>query len=723
MITGSRIHHFLTALYSCRNCFLLIFCLMPVRFHAQTGKKINYGKEEYAVLKLMETYHYHPLPVDEMMSDRIYKLFLRELDPEALYFTNTELNELFLWHGKLNDEISNCSVSFIEMATALYRKSLYRTDSMASLILGRPMDFSKKDTLFYRQIDSAVYSKNTADLEKRWTKYLKYSVLSGLFTAADEKEDPYLKDKKTLTEQEPAVRAKVQKRIHERVNRILESPEGFENLVGSCFLNSIATAYDPHSQFFSPAGQANFESLISTQVNSFGLRLKQNTNGEYAIEQLEPGGSAWKSNQIHSGDIIVKVKVEGKPVVELSGVSSGAMDDLFQSITTEETEFVLRSENGQIKSVKLVKTKMRSDENAVKGFILKGEKPFGYISLPSYYTETGSLNPLGCANDVAKEIFKLQEEHIQGLILDLRSNGGGSVYEAIALAGLFIDEGPLCIYKTRNGKPLLIKDMNRGTAYSGPLVVMVNGESASASELFAGIMKDYNRAIIVGSSTFGKATGQTVLPMDSICKYEELFSMKSRAVKAEREQFGYVKVTVEKFYNLQNGTHQIRGIQPHIKLPEFLNLSAYKEASLSYALSQDSVIKKVVFHPLPLFPVAELEALSKNRIQTNKVFIRLNLLNDSLRLLLKSEQSIILQPDIFRKSEKKSAQLLSSMYALVADSTGRFEVRNNHYEEGLLKMDAQSREINDALLKTLREDMFIEETGHILIDLIKASKE
>jgi carboxyl-terminal processing protease len=722
MINIFNTRYFLTAQRQIGISVFLLLFLTSAFAKAQDIRKINYGKEEFAVFKMMENYHYKPGLMDMELSDRIYKLFIRHLDPDALYFTNVELNELFVWHSKLNDEIANCSVNFMDAATTLYKKSLHRTDSLTALILAKPMTFSKADTLFYRQSDTAVYSKDPAALEKRWNRYLKYSVLSALFTAADGKEGPDLKSKKTLDEQEPAMRAKVQKRIHERIKRILESPEGFENLVGSYFLNAIANAYDPHSEFFSPAGQANFESMISTEVNSFGLRLKQNSNGEYVIERLEPGGSAWKSNQLHAGDVIVKVRVGGKPEVELAAVSTGAVDDLFQSITTEETEFVLRSENGQVKSVKLVKTKMRSDENAVKGYILKGDKPFGYIALPSYYTETGSLNPLGCANDVAKEIFKLQEEHIQGLILDLRSSGGGSVYEAIALAGLFIDEGPLCIYKVRNGKPMLMKDMNRGTAYSGPLVVMVNGESASASELFVGIMKDYNRAMIVGSTTFGKATGQTVVPIDSICRYEELFSSKSRATKAEREQFGYVKVTVEKFYNLQNSTHQIKGVLPDIVLPEFLNLNAYKESSLPYALPNDSVVKKVVFHPLSALPVPELASLSKERLKTNKLFIRLAQLNDSLRIILKSDSFVILQPERFRKSEKKSAQLLAGLNALVTDSIGRFLVRNNQYEEGLLKMDAQSREINDATLKTLREDIFIEETGYILMDLIQREK-
>ena len=518
------------------------------------------------------------------------------------------------------------------------------------------------------------------------------------------------------------MRAKVLKRIHDRIKRILDTPEGFENLVANHFLNAMVTAYDPHSEFFSPAGQANFEALISTEVSAFGFRIKQNANSEFTIEHLEPGGSAWKSNQLHTGDVILKMKVGSKPIVELANISKGALDDLFRSITIEETEFVLRSENGLVKTVKLVKTKMRSDENAVKGYILSGEKPFGYIALPSYYTETGAINPLGCANDVAKEIFKLQEEHIQGLILDLRSNGGGSVYEAIALAGLFIDEGPLCMYKMHTGKPLLIKDMNRGTAYSGPLVVMVNGESASASELFVGIMKDYNRAIIVGNPTFGKATGQTVIPMDSICKYEELFSSKSRAVKSEREQFGYVKVTIEKFYNLQNSTHQMAGVKPDIVFPELLNLNPYKESTLPYALSKDSVVRKVIFHPLPPLPVTELAAQSKERMNKGKMFIRLNQINDSLSLLMKEESVLVLQPDPIRKSEKKSVQLQTSENKLVIDSVSAFRVKNNLYETSLLKMDEQSREINDAVLKSLREDIFIDETGHILIDLIKANK-
>ncbi|HXC06636.1 MAG TPA: S41 family peptidase, partial [Bacteroidia bacterium] len=491
---------------------------------------------------------YSPVPFDAQLSDRIYKLFIRELDPEATYFTEADLAELYPWHAKLDAEIENCSTEFLHKATLLYRKCLLRTDSMLAELLSHSPDYNVKDTFYYSKGEEADFVRNPAELRKRWSRYVKYSELYARF-ATDEKGKPAEADTKKQAEAEPRSRERIQKRLHLRIRRILDAPKGFENKVATDYLNSIATAYDPHSAFFSPAGAADFLSMISTQVSSFGFNLGKNDAGECVIERLAPGGSAWKSNQLHAGDVILKITVKGRPTVEPVNLSDGELNDVFRSITTEETDFELRTEQGQTKTITLVKTTMKSEENAVKGYLLHESAPIGYIALPSYYTETGSANPLGCANDVAREIIKLQEEHMEGLILDLRSNGGGALYEAIALAGLFIDEGPLCIFKLKSGKPVLIKDMNRGTAYNGPLIVLINGESASATELFAGMMKDYHRAVLVGSSSFGKATGQIIIPMDSIVQYADLFTAQSRPDKKEREQFGSVKVTMEKFYN------------------------------------------------------------------------------------------------------------------------------------------------------------------------------
>ncbi|MFI5151302.1 MAG: carboxy terminal-processing peptidase [Bacteroidia bacterium] len=700
--------------------FLVVFCFFCARIQGQVPDKINYGKESFAVVKMMEKFHYAPPPLNAQLSERIYKEFIRSLDPGAIYFTQTDLAELQPWQYRLDAEISNCSTTFLDKAAVLYRHCVLRTDSMVSLLLGKAPDFTARDTFYYSQDLEEVFVSNTAALKKKWISYIKYSELYAMY--GEEKESNGKSDVHKEVTEEPARREKIKKRLHLRTRRILEAPKGFENKVAADYLNAIALAYDPHSAFFSPAGEADFLAMISTEVSSFGFSLKKNDDGECVVARLKPGGSAWKSNQLHAGDVILKIKVKDRPAVEPGTLSEGELSDLFISITKEETEFGIRTENGQTKTVTLVKTKMKSEENAVTGYLLNTSKPVGYIALPSYYTETGSANPLGCANDVAREIIKLQEEHMEGLILDLRSNGGGALYEAIALAGLFIDEGPLCIFKMKTGKPILIKDMNRGTAYNGPLVVLINGESASATELFAGMMKDYNRALLVGSSTFGKASGQIILPMDSVLNDAGLFPPNARADKKESAQFGSVKVTMEKFYNLHNGTHQRDGVQPDITLPEPFSFRYYKESSMDYALPKDSIVKKIVYNPLQPLPVSFLAGESKARMGKNNGFARMKAIDDSLQVSLKKKGYILLQPEAFRKEELKTIRLALELNKLSTDSASAFKVWNNKYQNRILAMDEENRVINGEVLKTIREDLLIEESCYILLDLMKGDK-
>jgi carboxyl-terminal processing protease len=388
----------------------------------------------------------------------------------------------------------------------------------------------------------------------------------------------------------------------------------------------------------------------------------------------------------------------------------------------KELEFTVRKANGEVRSVRLFKVKIRSDENAVKGYILKGAKKIGYISLPSFYTDWGTNTPLGCANDVAREIVKLEQEHIEGLVLDLRFNGGGSVREAIDLAGIFIDEGPLSIYRSRNQKPLLLKDMNRGTAYDGPLVVLVNGLSASASELFAGIIQNYNRGMIVGSPTYGKATGQEILPLDTIFSFTDLFASRQQASRSERKNFGFVKVTVEQFYNLHNGTHQKTGIQPDLKLPEPFYFGQYREALLPYALPADSVKKTVYYNPLPALPLSKLVANSQLRLAQNPNFKRFGRVNDSLIDLRKKGKPLLLKPDYFRKEEKSGYQLIEALGKCISDSSTVFVARNNEYEQKLIDIDTYNKDINEVVLKNIQQDLYLDETYRILLDYLMNRK-
>jgi carboxyl-terminal processing protease len=502
---------------------LLVFVCGKTDFVFAQSRSSLHAQKAYMLVKTLEKYHYRPASFNDRLSEKLFDDFIENLDPNALYFTEDEIVALSPWNKKLDDEVLSKSTVFLEEITELYRRKLQEADTLLGIILSKPIDFNIKDTLFFdKKQSSSRYAKDEKKLKLRWLKWLKYELLIALYAPSGDDDQRFSKDANTLMLKEPGERAVLKVRNKRNISRILEASEGFEENVFSVFLNTLTNCYDPHTSFFSADDKQNFETQLSADGLSFGMDIEASENGEIAVSGLAPGGAAWKSSRIHKGDILINIKTSSDKTIDLTSASVDEANDIIQSINSKKADFTFRKVNGEINTIRLIKSKLIQDENVVKSFILKGEKSFGYISLPGFYTEWNTDNPLGCANDVAKEISRMQEENIEGLILDLRYNGGGSVREAIGLAGLFIDEGPLCIFKSRVGKPYLIKDMNRGSAYNGPLLVMINGLSASASELFADAMQDYHRAIIVGSSSFGKATAQITIPLDTNFSAEEV---------------------------------------------------------------------------------------------------------------------------------------------------------------------------------------------------------
>lgn len=700
---------------------VLLFLTIPLRFlNAQADAGKTYAKQALMTVKVLEKYHYKPQVLDDELSRKLSAEFLKALDPSGLYFTKAEVAALKKWDNRLDDEIRNESVDYLKFASALYYKKLQWADSLINAITARPFDFNEKDTIFFLSKKAeANYPDTEKALVKRWTNYLKYQTLKQLYTPTDEDKDPFSADVKELLKKEPEARKKVALRDKRVLKRITEHDGGYEAFISSQYINKLISIYDPHSSFFSASEKESFESSISTNELSFGFYFDENENGEIEILHITPGGSAWKSNQLHKGDVLLKIKpAQGKTIDLTSSTADEAMEQM-SSFSGNEAEFTVRKSNGQIMEVVLIRSKIRSEENTVKSYILNGDKKIGYISLPSFYTEFENNNPLGCANDVAKEIVKLQEENVEGLVLDLRYNGGGSVQEAIGLIGLFIDEGPLCIYKSRNERPYLLKDFNRGTAYSGPLVVMVNGMSASASEIFAGSLQDYNRAVLVGSTTYGKATGQVIIPLDTTYSLPEIMG----GIPGGKESpLGYIKITTEGFYRVTNATHQKRGVAADVNLLEPYFYEDYKEASTPYALSNDSISKKVVYAPLPPLPVKELRQKSEKRLSEKNSYVRLQRINDSLRLISGREEGFVLNPQFFKKNEKVTQQLLDEMERGLYDSTTTYTVINNEYDKKLIAFDEFTKEINERALKTIREDIYLEEAYFVLKDLITFGK-
>ncbi len=333
----------------------------------------------------------------------------------------------------------------------------------------------------------------------------------------------------------------------------------------------------------------------------------------------------------------------------------------------------------------------------MKSFLLKGDKTIGYISLPAFYTdwEDASKDINGCANDVAKEIIKLKQENIDGLILDLRYNGGGSMQEAVDLAGIFIDAGPVGQIKSSDGKIFTLKDMNRGTIYDGPLVLLVNGYSASASEMLAGTLQDYNRAIIVGTPTYGKATAQVVLPMDTTISLEN--------DNQSKQTSSYIKLTTDKLFRITGATAQGTGVQPDILLPDVSEAEPQHETDEYFTLHVSNIDANKYYKPYPFLPIAALKKIAADKIAPDDYFKKLN---DYLVLYkgCRQQKDISLQWKDASEERKKVDDAYSTMQNAKDSMKAGFTVQENIYEQQRLETDGSLKEMNKILKRYLQDD-------------------
>lgn len=701
-----------------RNVYkgILFWLLMPFVYTTSTAQ-VNEDepcRQTGILLGMLSKYHYQPVELNAGTSTQIFNDFIKAVDPYSNILIEPELASLSEHKEHLLDINAGETIcEFLNAMSSAYYKGVKRKDSLSGSILSKPFDFTVKDSIVFLPKYEPMFVPNVRALEIKLIRRLKYHTLNMLFTPVAD-EDPLKLPAKELLLKEAEARKKLIIREKRATQPFLEDPSVCKRYIAEMFHSTIASRFDPHTNFFSPSEKENFETHLSKEAKAFGLSFDEGKNGEVEIAHLSPGGPAWKSNQLHKGDVVLHVKWPKGQLVDLANSTYWEVDQMINYSGYDNMVLTVRKANGVLHEVPLIKEMINVDENVISGYMLEGEKKIGYISLPGFYTEWDTENALGCANDVAKEILKLQKENIEGLILDLRYNGGGSLYEAMGLLGIFIDEGPLFMIRGRNEKPALMKDMNRGTAYTGPLILMVNSLSASASELVAAGLKDYNRALIVGSNTYGKAIGQITLPLDTTV------DIAKRAVQKKKIS-AFVNITVNKLYRVNGVSHQKTGIEPDIILPDLYTNDFYGEAAQPYAINSDFVDKKVFYNPLTPLPVFQVREHSIKRVSAEAKFANISSTADSLKKAMSENEVLLLNIETFRDHKTRLKATEQKLDDLFTADKHSYKVRSTRYDDAVIRSDEIKKEMNADIMKKISDDIYIEEVYLIMNDLINST--
>lgn len=666
------------------------------------------------VKAMMQKFHCDPPRDEDTLIHRILVNLTNGIDPSRLYLSKLDLDTIYSRSDMLKEELKGRETRFLSKLMYMCQTRLETADSAVSQIMRKPLDYSKKE---YTYIRDTATAPTAADLRKRWEQALKYECLRQLANnlMADSTATPA-----SVMKQEPTARQKVTKSIQRKIRRPLTYPAGFEAYVSEELADAICKAYDPHSDYFTRSAKENFEGQVNGQSYMFGFDIDENENEEVTISHLTPGSPAWRSGELNKGDVIISLRWAGQDAMDLTGADAEEIVRLLDDQNHKDVQLGVRKADGTHKEVWLEKQKLEVEENFVRSYVLDaGDTKVGYIVLPGFYEESESKNGKNCATDVAREVVKLKKENIQSLILDLRNNGGGSMNEAMQLAGIFIDEGVLAFAKYSVGKPMAIRDPNRGTIYDGPMLVMVNKASASASEMVTSALQDYNRALIVGSPTYGKATMQVVFPLDTSIDLEK-YSEASFNAGTE-----FVKITLGRFYRVTGSTHQLKGVQPDIYLPDLTEAAGYGESHQRYALRPDTVKRASYFKPLPALPIAQLSALSSERVKASDAFALVGRYKDFVKKARKmSKESVPLQFEdyfSFSKKYRKEASSLEKEYDAIRKA-GIYKTKNLAADADRIKMAHAAADDLKKTMENIDKDIYIQECFSIITDYLKTTK-
>ena len=702
--------------YLIRFLLLLAIVITANSTEAQKDDNIKDIKSSaQEVFTMFEKFHCSPRTVDNQLYRDIATGLSESLDPGNLFFIAADTLYLFNLHD-LKEELSGANKNYSGQVISVYRKRLNEAQKTISNLAPTPFDFKKDETIYIKR-DVPDYASDEKELSHRMYLFMKFATLDRLT-------EDILKDstgnKTQILSKEPDERAVVVKKLMRSVTRRLESSAGFENYVRIHFYDAIADAFDPHSEFIGTIEKKKINRGWGGDAASFGIRIKENEKGDIVIAALVPGSSAWKSGDLNKGDVLTQIKWQNKPAVDLVGASLEEVEEQFAAAKGFKIQLTVLKADGSDVTVTLGRFFSIATDDIVRAFILDGPEKIGYIMLPSFYNQWESNDGSGCAKDVIRQTVKLVQEHVHGLILDLRYNGGGSLQEANELASVFLDEGPLGLRKQKEVFLTTMKNPAHGVLYDDPVLILVNNESASASEYLASTLQDYNRAIIVGTPTYGKATAQRYLPADTTISKLDIVK-----AKYETETKDEVKITISKLYRINGKSNQLSGVQPDIFLPDADDSLQIREKYNHHVLNRDTLLKSATYEPFAALPLKELAAKSALRVKDTHGFK----IVDQLRELNAEEQRatnapVSLNLDKYLDFSKKHIGLARKLVKeLREDSTTLYTVKNTPESPSYFaKIETMVQEMNTIFCNRVARDVYVAEAYAIMKDYLEMKK-
>jgi carboxyl-terminal processing protease len=655
---------------------------------------------------LLRQGHFAPKNLDDAFSKSVHKKFLERLDYSKTFFLQEDIKEFAIYQYQIDNQIEKGSSEFFDLVSSTYDDRIKEAEGYYKNHIDMPMNFNTNESI---ELDGKKleWTQSKQELNNRWKTNMKYRLLSRYNELRENQKEAIAdgklekKDIKTDAELKKDARKSIKKSMEyyfRRINKITEK-EKF-----TLYLNAITQNYDPHTTYMAPKDKKRFDVEMSGSFFGIGAVLKLNDETICEIERVMPGTPSSRQGSLKAGDQILKVAQGDEDPIEVVGWDLEDIVNIIRGKKGSTVKLTVKHMGGTEEVIPIVRGKIEMEASFAKSLIInENNNKIGYISLPSFYASFNDFNGRRCSTDMKEEIEKLKKASVDGIVIDLRNNGGGSLGDVVDIAGYFIEDGPVVQVKSQNRRPQEMRDRDPGILYNGPLAILINSNSASASEILAAAMQDYKRAVILGSTSFGKGTVQRIVNLDDYFKGS-----------TEYKPLGSLKITTQKFYRVNGGATQLKGVEPDIKIPTTYELLDQGERKDENAMAWDQIMS-ADFNPYGL-NFDKLIKKSKQRIASDKNFALIK--KNAKRIKKRDEDNRYSLNITTYNREIEEGKKISKEYEALKKAKQKLTLTNLPAIANAVAKDTLEKAKNKTWHEAVETDPYISEAVNVLADWI-----
>jgi carboxyl-terminal processing protease len=656
----------------------------------------------------LEAMHYDPPALDDDFSSKVFDLYMEDVDGRKLFLIQKEYDQLRTFKTLLDDQAKQGKFDMFNQSIVLVEQGINRAETYLKFALEKPFDFQKAESIILDD-EKRSFAKSELDLKNYWISLMKYETMVEYDKKLETQEKNSTKAdfvKKSNSEIEVDARKSIEKKYNEWFKR-LKGLQRKDRI--AAYFDAFSNVFDPHTEYFQPIEKENFDIGMSGRLEGIGATL--GVDDEYTVvRDIVPGSPSWKQGELKPNDIILKVAQGDLEPVDLFGLQLNDVVKMVRGKKGTEVRLTIKKVDGTIKTISIIRDQVNIDEGYAKSLIIKdssGQEQYGYIKLPRFYADFENAKGRFCSKDVAQELEKLKNEGVKGIILDLRNNGGGSLSDVVKMSGFFIEKGPIVQVRSRGDQVEVLEDYDSRVQYDGPLVVLVNEFSASASEILASAMQDYNRAVIIGSkSTFGKGTVQRFIDLD-------------RAINGRDDikPLGQVKLTTQKFYRINGGSTQLKGVVSDIILPDNYDQIEVGEKESKYAMQWNKIEAADYGQNVFRIDIEKVKSNSNTRTKEDEHFKLIRNYADRLKVQ-RDRVSYSLKLDDYKKEQTENKEA-NKKYDEIFHPIEDMILSNTSLDMSYIKEDSSRIARNDDWIKNTKKDVYVYEAMRVLKDIKK----